>query len=227
MTDQTPPSLFSTSFAKCKQISLWLMKWGFLAICGLFLVMLLIDQITSYLVRDKIYTDLNKLPTNKYAVVLGTAKFYTQGSPNLYYKYRLEAAHRLIKADKVEYLLVSGDNRTPYYNEPKTMTNDLRRMGIENRLIKQDFAGYRTLDSIVRADKVYQVQPFTIVSQKFHCERALFIAKYHNINAVCYVAEYPQGYIKVRLREFFARTGMVLDYLIGTKPETLEDLKSK
>ncbi|MBD4684166.1 hypothetical protein GUG36_00430, partial [Xanthomonas citri pv. citri] len=141
------------------------------------------------------------------------------------YKYRLEAAVQLINKGKAKKLLVSGDNKTPYYNEPKVMLNDLYNMGIPKNMIEQDFAGYRTLDSIVRASKVYKLEPFIIVSQQFHCERALFIAKYHNINAVCFAAKYPEGHIKVRLREFLARIGMIWDFLVWTKPETLDKVK--
>ena len=172
--------------------------------------------------RDRIYSDINKLPNYRTAVVLGTAKYYTTGAPNLYYKYRIETARDLIKQGKVQQLWVSGDNKTPYYNEPRVMANDLRRQGVQAVQIQQDFAGYRTLDSVIRADKVFRLPPFVVVSQRFHCERAMFIAKTRNIDAVCFVAKYPEGHFKVRIREFFARAGMVLDYILDRQPETLE-----
>lgn len=206
---------------------LLLFKWSFWVVIALSFVVILIDILTSYWVRDRVYTDMNKLPKYQTAVVLGTAKYYVKGTPNLYYKYRLDAANALIKNGKVEKLLLSGDNKTPYYNEPRVMSADLRRMGVQAVQIQQDFAGYRTLDSILRADKVFHLSPFVIVSQRFHCERALFIAKTRNIDAVCYAAKYPEGHFKVRIREFFARAGMVLDYLLDRQPETLEKVQSK
>lgn len=189
--------------------------------------LLIVDSITSYAVRDKVYSEINDLPHRDYAVVLGTAKFYSKNVINEYYKYRLEAAKQLVKSEKVNKLLVSGDNKTPYYNEPKTMTNDLLKMGIPQLQIKQDYAGYTTFDSIIRAAEVYKLPPFTIVSQKFHCERALFIAKFKNIDAICYAAKYPEGAYQVRLREILARTAMLFNLLIGKMPETLEDIPSK
>lgn len=189
--------------------------------------LLIVDSITSYAVRDKVYSEINDLPHRDYAVVLGTAKFYSKNVINEYYKYRLEAAKQLVKSEKVNKLLVSGDNKTPYYNEPKTMTNDLLKMGIPQLQIKQDYAGYTTFDSIIRATEVYKLPPFTIVSQKFHCERALFIAKFKNIDAICYAAKYPEGAYQVRLREILARTAMLFNLLIGKMPETLEDIPSK
>ncbi|AUI67168.1 MULTISPECIES: vancomycin high temperature exclusion protein [Glaesserella] len=194
-----------------------------LKLCAvLFLFMLAIDFGTGYLVRDQIYTDIEKLPKREYAVVLGTAKFYLSGQPNLYYKYRLEAAKSLFLHNKAHYLLMSGDNKTAYYNEPKMMTTDLRRMGIPLQNIKQDYAGYSTLDSIIRADKVFRLNQFIIVSQQFHCERALLVARFKNIDAICFAAQYPDGHYKVRIREFFARTAMAIRLLLGADASTLE-----
>ena len=125
-------------------------------------------------------------------MVLGTSKYVTKGKTNKYYDYRLEASKRLIDQDKVDYLLLSGDNRTIQYNEPRTMFLDLRKMGVSESVMFKDFAGFRTLDSVVRANKVFQVPSFTIISQKFHCERALLIAKHYDIDAICFTAKQPE-----------------------------------
>ena len=205
------------------QKTFWVtLKYGFWMLIALSFLLIVIDITTSYWVRDRIYTDINKLPNYRTAVVLGTAKYYTTGAPNLYYKYRIETARDLIKQGKVQQLWVSGDNKTPYYNEPRVMANDLLRQGVQAVQIQQDFAGYRTLDSVIRADKVFRLPPFVVVSQRFHCERAMFIAKTRNIDSVCFVAKYPEGHFKVRIREFFARAGMVLDYILDRQSETLE-----
>lgn len=202
--------------------SFWVKKlWKWLLL--LFVLMVGIDLGTSYLVKDQVYTDIEQLPKREYAVVLGTAKYYPSGAPNLYYKYRLEAAKSLFSQQKVDYFLMSGDNKTAYYNEPKMMSSDLLKMGVSAEAIKQDYAGYSTLDSILRADKVFQLKPFTIVSQQFHCERALLIAHFHRINAICFAAKYPENHYRVRVREFFARTAMVLSLFVGAEPSTLEE----
>lgn len=190
-------------------------------------ILLVIDATTSYIVRDKVYTEISQIPPQEYAVVLGTAKFYSKNVINEYYKYRLEAAKQLVNNKKVEQLLLSGDNKTPYYNEPKMMMNDLLKMGVSRHQIRQDYAGYTTFDSILRAKLVYKLPRFVIVSQKFHCERALLIAKFRDIDAICYVAKYPDGAYQVRLREFVARGGMLINLLFGRMPETLEEIPSK
>ncbi|MFZ7201763.1 SanA/YdcF family protein [Avibacterium avium] len=184
-------------------------------------VLVLIDQAIGFYVRQGIYTDINKLPYRPYGLVLGTSKYFAKNTPNLFYSYRLNAASELFKERKVDYLLLSGDNRTVEYNEPRTMFKDLKKMGVPEEYMYRDYAGFRTLDSVIRADQVFKAHSITIITQRFHCERALFIAKYHNIDAICFVAEYPSGYNFVRFREFFARVQAVVDLLSEKEPRFL------
>ncbi len=188
-------------------------------LCGLLLV--LVDQAIGFYVRQGIYTDITKLPYRPYGLVLGTSKYFSKNTPNLFYSYRLLAANNLFKERKVDYLLLSGDNRTVEYNEPRTMFKDLKKMGVPEEFMYLDYAGFRTLDSVIRADQVFKAHSITIITQRFHCERALFIAKYHNIDAICFAAEYPSGYTFVRFREFFARLQAVLDLLVEKEPHFL------
>lgn len=207
------------------RFSLWCKRWSKRAVWAtglLGLLIVAIDLGTSYWVKAKVYTDINRLPTREYAVVLGTAKLYSNGAPNLYYKYRLEAAKQVLHAEKVQYLLLSGDNQTPYYNEPKMMSADLQKMGISPAKMRQDYAGYSTFDSVIRADKVFKLPPFTIISQQFHCERALLVAQFKGIDAICYAATYPENHYKVRIREFFARTVTLARLMLGMEATTLE-----
>ena len=161
------------------------------------ILLVIVDQTIGYYVRNDIYYDIEKVPNRPYGLVLGTSKYFSDNTLNLFYYNRLLTAQRLFEKRKVDYLLLSGDNRTLQYNEPRTMLKDLKKMGVPQEFIYLDFAGFRTLDSVVRADQVFQAHSFTIISQKFHCERALFIAKFHDIDAICFVADYPQGYTKV------------------------------
>lgn len=178
----------------------------------------IIDRAVSFYVQDRVYEDIKTLPHRHYALVLGTSKYIAKGKTNKYYDYRLEASKSLIDQNKVDYLLLSGDNRTIQYNEPRTMFQDLRKMGVSESVMFKDFAGFRTLDSVVRANKVFQVPSFTIISQKFHCERALLIAKHYDIDAICFTAKQPEVYFGTRVREMFARVKAVLDLIIGVKP---------
>ncbi|WP_386686265.1 vancomycin high temperature exclusion protein [Lonepinella sp. MS14437] len=185
------------------------------------LMLISIDQFVSYKVRDDIYHNIEQTPYRPYAVVLGTAKYVTKNTPNQFYNYRLESTKALFDAEKIDYILLSGDNRTLQYNEPRTMQRDLIKMGIEPQYLFPDYAGFRTLDSIIRAKEVFKAEPMIIISQRFHCERALFIAKYHHIDAICFVADNPNIYTETRLREIFARFLMVWELITEKKPHFL------
>ncbi len=191
----------------------------FISLCSIGVVVLVsIDMGISYWVRDRIYHDINQLPYRPYGLVLGTAKYFKNNTLNLFYYNRLSAAEQLVKHHKVDYLLLSGDNRTMQYNEPQRMFKDLLKMGVPSQTMYFDYAGFRTLDSVIRADKIFNAQSLTIITQRFHCERALFIAKHYDLDAICFEADYPQGYAMVRIREFFARVQAVLDILLGKQP---------
>ncbi len=171
----------------------------------------------------KHYDSLSDLPANRVGLVLGTSKFVAKGRHNAYYTQRIAAATKLYKTGKVEYLLVSGDNRTNHYNEPLTMKRDLIAAGVPKEKITCDFAGLRTLDSIQRAKEVFGQSKLTIISQRFHNERALFLASTNGIDAVAYDAgtgNPPQG--RAALREFGARVQAVLDaWVLRTRPKFL------
>lgn len=101
------------------------------------------------------------------------------------------------------------------------MRRELMRMGIPDSVIVMDFAGFRTLDSVVRGKKVFKLKRFVIISQEFHCRRAVFIARKHGIDAVAFVAQDPpaQYTFMVLVREYFARVAMLFDlYIFKTDP---------
>jgi SanA protein len=165
-----------------------------------------------------IFDSVDSVPPRDVALVLGTAK-YTNGRVNLYYSARIAAAFELYEHKKIRKILVSGDNSRRDYNEPLEMKNDLMAMGVPENDIHLDFAGFRTLDSIIRAREVFGLEDFIIVSQRFHTERALFIARSRNIDAVGFVAKdvnLPIRY-KVLAREIFARVRAGLDVFILNK----------
>ncbi|MBQ4679518.1 SanA/YdcF family protein [Aeromonas dhakensis] len=174
--------------------------------------------------RHYTYDDVNVVPYNRVALVLGTSKYLIGGSPNHYFKYRIKAAAELYNNGKVDYILVSGDNATVQYNEPRQMRRALIQAGIPASAIYSDYAGFRTLDSIVRAKEVFGQAHFTVVSQAFHNERAIFIARHFGIEAVGFNAVDPSAYqgIKTRVREVFARLMGLLDlYVLDKGPKFL------
>jgi SanA protein len=181
------------------------------------------DVLISLLTDRRIHTDINAVPVMPVALVLGTSKYNKEGGINRYYRERIHAAAELFHHAKVRGILVSGDNAYHNYNEPREMRNDLIAQGVPAEYITLDYAGFRTLDSIARAREVFGQQQIIVVSQRFHAQRALFIASAYGIKAHAYAAlDVPAPWhIKVRLREVLARTAAVRDVLSGRGPKFL------
>jgi SanA protein len=159
-----------------------------------------------------LFDDVNDVPVQRAGLVFGCSHKLGKRD-NLYFKYRIQAAAELWHAGKVDFLIVSGDNREKYYNEPVTMRKALVKAGVPFDKIVCDYAGLRTLDSVVRANKIFGLSELTLVSQKFQNERAAYIAKANGITVYGYNARDVEGYAarKTEDREVLARVKMWLD----------------
>lgn len=171
--------------------------------------------------KDFVSDDLQTLPQEKVGLLLGTAKTLKDGQKNLYFRYRIDAAERLYKSGKIQYIIVSGDNSRKDYNEPEDMKQELIARGVPEQHIYEDFAGFRTLDSVVRAKEIFGQERFIIISQKFHNERAIFIAQQKGITAYGYNAQDVHQYagLKTKIREYFARVKVFYDLYLGVEPK--------
>jgi SanA protein len=171
-----------------------------------------------------IYDDIAKIPYSEVGLVLGTSKHLINGKPNPYLYNRLEAAKMLYFSGKVKYLLLSGDNHTIYYNEPRDMKKILVKMGVPSEVIVLDFAGFRTLDSVVRCNKVFGQQTFTVISQAFHNKRAIYLARNFGMDPIAFNAKdisLTVG-VKVQAREVLARVKAVIDlHVTNAQPRFL------
>lgn len=170
------------------------------------------------------YDDVEQIPYNRVALILGTARYLAPGKPNPYFANRIRAAGELYREGKVTYFLVSGDNATLRYNEPREMRRALLKEGIPARFIYSDYAGFRTLDSVVRAFEVFGQRRFTVVSQPFHNERAIYLARHHGLEVIGYNAKDVATMLdlRTRLREILARFKCLLDvYVLEKEPKFL------
>lgn len=158
----------------------------------------------------------------KVALVLGTSKWTMRGTQNLYFKGRVEATKELYEAGYVHHLLLSGDNSLEAYNEPLLLKKELETQGVSPEAMTMDFAGFRTLDSVIRSKEVFGQDSLIIVTQPFHLPRALFIARNQGIKAIGFSAPGPQP-AKMWMREIVARTVAVVDIVFGTQPKFLGD----
>ena len=192
----------------------------------LFVLMMIFAFSSNYIVEKRskhTYNSIERIPRMKTGLLLGTSKYLRAGTINQYYKHRINATVELYKAGKILFVLISGDNSTNYYDEPTTMKQDLIAHGIPAKKIFLDYAGFRTLDSVVRAKKIFGQTKLCVISQQFHNERAIYIAEKNGMIAVGYNAKsVSKTYgVKTKVREFFARPKVVLDMIFGVSPKFL------
>jgi SanA protein len=202
----------------------WLKRiiiWG-IGTAALFLILCNVWVVAT--TSTNVYEKEEQLPSHRMALVLGTSHRTIAGGPNPYFEKRMETAASLFKNGKIDHFILSGDNRSRYYNEPNEMRKSLVSKGVPPTAITLDYAGLRTLDSIIRCKQIFGQDKITIITQPFHSYRALFISNYYEIDAVAMVAGEPtfESSVKVRVREYLARTKAVLDlYIFKTSPRYL------
>lgn len=170
-----------------------------------------------------LYNSTDSLPSCKTAVLLGTSKFMRSGTKNFFFYNRIAAAEKLFKSGKIQFIIISGDNSLSYYNEPEDMKKELLKVGIPDSVIYLDYAGFRTFDSMIRAKEIFGQTKLIVVSQQFHNERAVFIARKYGIEAYGYNAEDVDAYngFKTKVRELFARVKVFIDVYTNKQPKFL------
>jgi len=166
--------------------------------------------------KDRIYDSVDEVTYNEVGLVLGTSNRTKDGGENQFFKERMNTAAQLIKSGKIDKIIVSGDNRTKYYNEPIMMQSALIELGVPKDKIILDAGGFRTIESIKNAKNEFGLTNLTIVTQEFHGYRALFISNHFKLNAqVVRTKRLPlKESGNVRLREFFARIKAFTDLYI-------------
>lgn len=176
------------------------------------------------LANNRIYNCVDSIPHNKVGLLLGTNPLNKWGGTNTYFVNRVNKAAELYQAGKVDYIIASGDNHTKQYDEPSAMRDSLMAHGVPEDRIILDYAGFRTLDSVVRAKEVFGCDSLTIISQDDHNARALYLAEANGIYALSISAPIDADrWVRARLamREWLARDKMLLDIWLGKRPHFL------
>jgi SanA protein len=168
-----------------------------------------------------LYRQIEQVPYTRIALLPGTTPLLRSGKPNPYFQYRIQAAAALFRAGKIGRILVSGDNQTRYYNEPRAMRKALVQAGVPPDSIVLDKAGLRTLDSVLRSHQVFGHRRVLFISQGWHAARALYIGRAHGLHTWGFAAQNPADHWQrsTCYREYLARVRMLLDvHLLGTRP---------
>lgn len=193
------------------------------AVLAVGLLVFICHQRIDHATEKSVFDTVGSVPFRPVGLVLGTTPRLDNGRPNLYFEYRMDATAALYQAGKVRYLLLSGDNRRHTYNEPEEMKKALMERGVPESVLFVDYAGLRTLDSVVRAKEIFGQDSVTIISQRFHNQRAIYLADAFGLSAVGYNAPdvYTFASLKVRLREGLARVKVFIDLATGKRPRHL------
>jgi SanA protein len=204
---------------------------GKYAVASLLLVLLFLsvvfycDNRISSAAEGKVFDDLSGLPECKTGLLLGTSRGLGNGQANPYYFSRIESAAQLMRSGKIRNLIISGDNGSSGYNEPEMMRRDLLEAGVDSSAIYLDYAGFRTLDSVVRCREIFSQDSVIVISQQFHNERAIYIANSIGMTAYGFNACGVTGIrsTRVQLREKLARVKVMLDQIFGIEPRFYGD----
>jgi SanA protein len=189
------------------------------ALWGSLLLVVLVALSNRWVINStdsSLYRDASLLPDNEVGLVLGCSPFVSSGKPSPQFRGRMQAAAELYKAGRVRRLILSGANPDSRYNEPKKMREALLELGVPSDAMVLDFAGDSTYDSVMRAKVVFGLSEVTVVTQKYHAYRALFLARKLGVRAVAYQAP-TEGVtgpgFRHPPREIFARVAAVFDVL--------------
>ncbi len=197
---------------------MWVLIVGFIMLVSFVVFVGYANYAATRAGKGILFDDVHDVPKQRAGLVFGCSEKLGERD-NLYFKYRIQAAAELWHAGKVDFLIVSGDNRVKNYNEPVSMRKALVKAGVPFDKIVCDYAGLRTLDSVVRAKEIFGLTEITLVSQKFQNERAAYIAKSRGMKVYGYNARDVEGYAarKTEDREVLARVKMWIDVNITNK----------
>ena len=180
-------------------------------------VVLVCYAVVAYEARGVIYDSVDDVVATEYGLLLGTTPQARMGGCNYFFTYRIDAAEALFKAKKIERILISGDDDSlGGVDETVCMRDSLVARGVPSDVIVLDGKGLSTIDSVVRANELYGCESVTVISQRFHNERALYLASHLGLDFMklqAYNARSPYSmwaYVTY-YREFLARVKMFID----------------
>lgn len=193
------------------------MLWIFivLVLIGLSIIIGCHIAVTSA-AKGRLYSNVDEIPHREVGLLLGTNPIGRTGRPNQFFLRRIDATVALYEAGKIDRLIISGAKHGDNYDEPEAMRKELLQRGVPDSIITLDGEGFRTINSVVRAKEVFGTDNFTIISQQFHNERTLFLAKHLDVDAIAYNAANTQSrkwkYLMF-CRECLARVKAVLEMI--------------
>jgi len=182
-TKRRPITLRGVGLAAGKLLLFAGLLVGLAGIVALIVMAGMRDSVKSYL-----YRDLAQVPAQPIAIVFG-AGIWANGQLSSILADRVDTAIDLYRAGKVRKLLMTGDNRFAWYNEPGAMGQYALERGVPAEDIVYDYAGRRTYDSCYRARHIFGIERAVLVTQAFHLPRAVYTCRRIGMDGVGAVAD--------------------------------------
>jgi len=214
---------------KIRRLSKYILYIALISCVALLILVLTCYLTVVYNADGRTYDSVDSIPHNKVGLLLATSPITPGGGHNYYFDNRIKAADELYKAGKVDFIIASGGDYTQLHkngcDEPKAILDSLVARGVPTDRIILDYERTRTLNSIAKAKEVYGLDSLILISQKYHNERAIYLANRYGLHAIGYnAAPSPirRNRIKNTLREYLARVKMFVDILFGNQPDFKE-----
>ena len=168
-------------------------------------------------VQKDIYKNADKIPQHEFGIVLG-AGILSNGTPGTFLKQRLNDAVTLYEKGKIKKILLSGDNGQSSYDEISVMNNYLVSKGVPQQIIFGDYAGFDTYSTMYRAQHVFGIKSATVITQKFHLPRSVFLSKQNGMKTSGFSTS-SRGNRKYFFREWLATVKSFFDISVNRKPK--------
>ncbi|MFH6996086.1 vancomycin high temperature exclusion protein [Flavobacterium sp. FlaQc-48] len=192
----------------------------YLAIIGL-VAIVSVNYYVKSSTKKHIYYSIKKFPKNDVGIIFGAG--INGDQPSKYLKDRLDAGISLYKANRINKILLSGDNGRDEYDELTVMKTYCFNHGVDTTKIFIDYAGFDTYSTMYRAKHIFKIKKATLISQEYHLNRAIYIGQKLGIKSVGYSAnsgEY-RGYKYVTFREYISVFKALFDVLRNREPRFL------
>lgn len=192
----------------------------YLAIIGL-VAIISVNYYVKSSTKKNIYYSIKKFPKNDVGIIFGAG--INGDQPSKYLKDRLDAGIALYKANRINKILLSGDNGRDEYDELTVMKNYCFKHGVDTTKIFIDYAGFDTYSTMYRAKHIFNIKKATLISQEYHLNRAIYIGQKLGIKSVGYSANNGEylGYKYVTFREYGSVFKSFFDVLRNREPRFL------
>jgi len=185
------------------------------------IIVLGINLLVKHQTDPSIYFNAQNIPKTRVAIIFGAG--INNNKPGKYLKDRLDAGIKLYNNQKIDKILLSGDNGTDAHDELTVMKIYCYEHGVDTSKIYLDYAGFDSYSTLYRSKFIFKIDTAILVSQKYHLNRCVNIGNKLGIKSYGFAADQGtyQGFKYASFREYLAIVKSAIDLIIDRKPRFL------